>query len=213
MKAQGIPDLTLRRLPTYLHQLKKLKANGEEYVTATQLSVLTGVHRTQIRKDIGLTGLQGTPKVGHLIVDVILAIESFLNWNDTSMAFLVGVGNLGQALLGYENFDESGIQIVAAFDKDPAKIGRTVNNIKTFSMEKFKELALRMHIHIGIITSTAKGAQKIADMMIEAGIIGIWNFTPTKLKVPNHVIVENVDLYSGLAVLKHRIASHFLGED
>jgi len=212
MRTQGIPDLTLRRLPAYLHQLKKLKAAGDEYVTATRLSELTGVHRTQIRKDIGFTGLQGIPKVGHLIIDVILAIESFLNWNDTSMAFLVGVGNLGTALLGYENFDETGIQIVASFDNDPSKIGRTVNNIKTFSMEKFKELALRMHIHIGIITSTAKAAQKIANLMVDSGIIGIWNFTPTKLNVPDYVIVENVDLYAGLAVLKHRIASHFLGE-
>lgn len=201
----GISDITLRRIPRYLNYVKQLKSEGRTHVSASHIGEVLGVHHTQVRKDLAMAGLVGIPKVGHKIEDVIPVLESFLNWDNTSDAFLVGAGNLGAAIMGYDGFQRTGIKIVAAFDTDIRKIGKEVSGIEVLPLHKFPSLAERMHIHIGVITTPADAAQEVADMMIENHIQAIWNFAPITLKIPDNVIVENVDLYSSLAVLSKKL--------
>ncbi|MDD3535683.1 MAG: redox-sensing transcriptional repressor Rex [Candidatus Cloacimonetes bacterium] len=205
---EAIPLLTLKRLPQYLEALNRFKKAGLKMVSATKIAVFTDVHMTQVRKDLAYTGVVGTPKVGHHIDELMQAIERTLNWNDISSCFLVGVGHLGKALMGYSELNKKGLRIVAAFDKDPDLIGNTHQGIPIYSMERFENLSSRLHVHIGILAVPAEAAQEVADKMLAAGIIAIWNFSNIKLQLPEHIIIENIDMSASLAVLSRRVAEH-----
>ena len=206
MKMEPVPEPTLRRLPRYYHLLRRLQDNRQEIVYATMMAEELGIHHTQVRKDLAATGSVGKPKVGHRVDDLILSIERFLNWNNSSDAFLVGAGNLGLALLGYQGFEKAGIKIVAAFDANPAKVGQQFQGVTVLPTEKFEDLAKRMHISIGIIAVPESKAQEIANMMVRAGVQAIWNFAPLTLDLPQSMIVENVELYSSLAIISRKLA-------
>jgi len=201
-----LPLLTLKRLPQYLELLYKYQREGLLAVSATRLADETGVHMTQVRKDLSFTGVVGVPKIGHQIAKLISAIETCLNWHDSSSCMLIGVGRLGSALLGYQELVRKGLSIVAAFDRDPSLAGTVVHETPIYPLSKFADLAQRLHIHIGIITVPAEAAQETADLMVSSGIIAIWNFTSVKLRVPAEIIVENVDMSASLAVLSRRLA-------
>lgn len=202
----AIPLLTLKRLPKYLEALYRFKRAGLKMVSATKIAVFTDVHMTQVRKDLSYTGVVGVPKVGHKIDPLITAIEDCLNWNDVSSCFLVGVGHLGKALMGFQELHKKGLRIIAAFDANPALAGTYYQGIQIHSMEKFTNLISRLHVHIGILTVPAEVAQEVADQMVANGVIAIWNFTPAKLNLPDDIIIENVDMSSSLAVLSRRVA-------
>jgi redox-sensing transcriptional repressor len=163
----------------------------------------------QVRKDLQYTGIVGKPKTGYSVPELILAIESFLGWNNVNEAFLAGAGNLGTALLGHERFSRFGLQIVAAFDTDPRKIGQWIHGKAVLPLDKLSDLAKRMSIHLGIITAPAEEAQSVADEMVKGGILAIWNFAPVRLKLPAGTIVHNEDLYSSLASLSWKLARRF----
>lgn len=203
---KSAPEPTLRRLPSYHHYLKQLQHRGRDVVSCSHIGRALNLDPTQVRKDIETTGIVGKPRVGYEVSALIKAIEDFLDWNNVTDAFLVGVGNLGTALLGYRRFKDYGINLVAAFDIDRAKIGKTIHGKEILPMEKLPDLARRMHVKIGIITTPAEVGQTIANLMIEGGIRAIWNFAPVTLQVPEDRIVLNEDLYSSLAVLSNRLA-------
>jgi len=208
MRAESVPEPTLRRLPCYYHYLVRLREKGQEMISAAQIGEDLGVHHTQVRKDLAFTGSQGRPKVGHRVADPVASVESYLNWYNATDAFLVGVGHMGTALLGYEGFERAGVKIVAAFDTNPRIIGKKIQGVSVLPLEKFTDLARRMHIGIGILTVPADAAQDVAEMMIASGIQAIWNFAPVVPDVPREVIVENVALYSSLGVLSRKLAVH-----
>lgn len=202
-KTAGVP--TLKRLPLYLRLLRRMQEAGEDYASGAVVAKELGLDPIVVRKDLAITGTVGRPRLGFQMDEIIAAIENFLGWSNTSDAFLVGVGNLGTALLGYQGFEQHGLRIAAAFDANPKQIGKIIHDKTILDIQKLPELAKRMHVQIGIITATASVAQGIADAMIEGGIRGIWNFTPTKLTVPDHVTLQREDLASSLAVLSHRL--------
>lgn len=206
MPATSVPIPTVRRLPRYHQYLVGLRAAGQERVSAAVMAEVLGVHHTQVRKDLTLAGCHGRPKTGHDVADLLAAIERFLHWDSRSEAFLVGAGSLGAALLKYPGFERAGARIVAAFDADPAKAGRSVGEIPILPLAKFEDLALRMHVSVGIITVPAGAAQATADLMVRSGISAIWNFAPVTLSLPGHVVVENLELFSSLALLLRRHA-------
>ncbi|HEY9595343.1 MAG TPA: redox-sensing transcriptional repressor Rex [Spirochaetia bacterium] len=203
---QQAPGPTLRRLALYHSVLMHLAKNGREVVSCTRIGEELRFDPTQVRKDIELTGIVGKSRVGYEVRPLIDAIEEFLGWNNTTEAFLVGAGALGTALLGYERFQACGLSIVAAFDRDPAKVGHPLHGKEVLPMEKLVDLAKRMIIRMGIITVPAEGAQAVADLMVSAGIRAIWSFAPVLLTVPDSVIVEEVQLASSLAVLSSKLA-------
>jgi redox-sensing transcriptional repressor len=203
---------TVKRLPTYLYLLNNLNANGREFISSTHIAAMLKLDPTQIRKDLAVTGITGRPKAGYSIPALITAIKEFLRWDNTTDAFLVGTGNLGSALLGYNGFKTHGLNIVTAFDTDPAKIGAIIRDTMVLDISKLPDLAKRMQVHLGIITVPADYAQSVADLMVSAGIRAIWNFTPTNIEIPPYVVIQNEDLSTGLAQLSVKLA-HVLAKD
>jgi redox-sensing transcriptional repressor len=186
-----------------------LEAKGIRQVSCTMIGADLNCVPVQFRKDLQYTGIIGKPKTGYSVPELIQAIETFLGWNNVTEAFLVGAGNLGTALLGHERFSKFGMRIVAAFDTDPNKIGKWIHEKAILPLEELDDLARRMSIHLGIITTPAETAQAVADEMVKAGILAIWNFAPVRLKVPENIFVHNEDLYSSLASLSWKLSRRF----
>jgi len=205
----SIPQPSLRRLPQYHHYLVDLEARGISRVSCSMIGLDLNLVPVQVRKDLQYTGIIGKPKTGYSVPELVLAIESFLGWNNINEAFLAGVGNLGTALMGHERFSHYGLRIVAAFDTDPSKIGQWIQDKAVMPLEQLADLAQRMSIHLGIITTPAEAAQAVADEMVKGGIQAIWNFAPVNLRVPEHIIVHNEDLYNSLASLSWKLAKRF----
>lgn len=208
-EAPLIPQPSLRRLPQYHHYLIDLEARGILQVSCSVIGRDLGLVPVQVRKDLQYTGIVGKPKTGYSVSELIQAIATFLGWNNVNEAFLVGVGNLGTALLGHERFSRFGLRIVAAFDTDEKKVGQWIHEKAVLPLEKLVDLAPRMSIHLGIITTPSSEAQQVADLMVKGGIQAIWNFAPVKLKLPAHIIVHNEDLYNSLASLSWKLARRF----
>jgi redox-sensing transcriptional repressor len=201
-----VSEATLRRLPAYYHFLLTLRERGREVVSTSHIGRALNVDPTLVRKDLEVTEVAGRPKVGYPLDELLEAIADFLGWNNDRDAILVGVGNLGTALLGYEQINEyCGINIVVGFDADPAKVGTQVHGKKVLALDKLPDLVRRMRLHLGIITVPAPAAQAVADLMVSSGITAIWNFAPVTLQVPEEVIVQNEGFYPGLAVLTSRM--------
>lgn len=195
----------VKRLPAYLQLLRVLQAAGREFVSGT---VLAGVHNLEpviVRKDLAMTGAVGTPRIGFGITELITAIERFLGWDNQTKAVLVGVGSLGTALLGYQGFQNFGFRFVGAFDRDPKVVGKWVHGRKVQAMDQLIPFVRRGEILLGVLTVPADMAQETAELMVRAGIKGIWNFTPARLQIPEDVVTQKEDLAEGLAILSHRL--------
>jgi len=205
----AIPQASLKRLPQYHHYLMDLEAKGISQISCSVIGRDLNCVPVQVRKDLQYTGIIGKPKTGYSVPELILAIETFLGWNNVTEAFLVGAGNLGTALLGHERFSKFGLRIVAAFDTDEDKIGQRIHGKAVLPLEELSVLGPRMSIHLGIITTPAEVAQTVADEMVKAGILAIWNFAPVKLNVPETIFVHNEDLYSSLASLSWKLSRRF----
>jgi redox-sensing transcriptional repressor len=205
-----VPEPTLRRLPLYHRCLKELQLSGREFASCTDIGLDLDLDPTQVRKDLEAAGIEGRPRVGYTVAGVISGLEQFLGWENANEAFLVGAGSMGSALLGYKKFEDCGLKIVAAFDDDRNKIGTQIHGKHVLALEKLANLAGRMHIQIGIITVPAPAAQSVADLMVRGGIRAIWNFAPVRLRVPEHVIVHNEDLYCSLASLSQKLLKALL---
>ncbi|HEX2966576.1 MAG TPA: redox-sensing transcriptional repressor Rex, partial [Syntrophorhabdaceae bacterium] len=191
MVPRAIPEPTLRRLPLYHQYLKRIhRDRNADYISSNQIGADLHMLPIQVRKDLEITEALGRPKVGYDVVELIDAIERFLGWNSTTEGYLVGVGHLGSALLGYQGFRDYGLNIVAAFDADKAKIGKEIHGTKILSIDKLPNMISRMGIKIGILTVPASAAQELSDTMVRAGIKAIWNFSPVKITVPPDIIVQ-----------------------
>lgn len=197
-----ISKATVGRLPEYLSFLKETQSQGQEFISATSISKALGYGEVQVRKDLGAVSCGGKPKKGHSIPGLIKDIESILSSDKKSKAVIVGAGKLGKALLGFNGFEPFGIEIAAAFDCDPERIGITTEDNKTIlPMSRFKEFCLENNVQIGIITAPSEAAQEICDKMIDCRINAIWNFASQKLSVPPNVAVKNENLALSLAML------------
>lgn len=200
MKQLKISRPVMERLPVYLHYLKSLPEKPE-YISSTVISRALRLGEVQVRKDLGIVSGAGKPKIGYGTLDLIHSLEEFLGYNSTLHAVIVGAGKLGMALYDYEGFREYGVNIMAAFDADPAKFGATPTGRKILPMDTLAEFCRENHIEIGIITVPDNHAQEVCDRMVDAGIPAIWNFAMHQPHAPAHVRVQNENLASSLALL------------
>ena len=196
-----VPIPTVKRFPSYLRILRQLQAQGVESISATVLADELGLKSIQVRKDISCTGIEGKPKVGFAVDELIDCITHVLGWDNSSEALVVGVGNLGSAIAQYEGFEAYGLRIVAAFDSDPEKVGKKVGQHVVQSMDDLENFIRTSGIAIAVITVPARYAQEVADKLIKCGIRGIWNFAPKDLKIPSDVVMQRTDLATSFAVL------------
>ena len=135
-------------------------------------------------------------------------MENFLGFTNLHKAFLFGVGSLGAALLGDSGLKHFGLEIVAAFDVKPNLVGTTLNGIPIFHSDDFINKMKEYQVNIGVLTVPIGIAQQITDYMIEGGIKAVWNFTPFRIRVPEHIVVQNTSLYAHLAVMFNRLNSN-----
>lgn len=211
-KSIVLSEQALKRLPRYLWCLKTLQSQECAYVTAPAVAKHLGLNEVQVRKELSLMStVPGKPRTGFQVNDLIENIETYLGYRNVDDAVLVGVGSLGQALLGNPGFERCGIHIVAAFDRSDAMDGLTVHGKPVFSVHRLQNLCRRMHIRIGIITVPAEQAQIVCDELISAGVLAIWNFAPVQLRVPSGVLVRNEDLASSLALLIKQLQEKLQG--
>ncbi len=198
MERKDVSKSVLKRLPVYLSYLRSLPENGTPYISATALANALGMGEVQVRKDLALVSDGGRPKIGYFRESLIEDINQFLGYDNTTDAILVGAGKLGQALLGYGGFDAYGLNILAAFDVNPAEVqeGKAI-----LPMGELESYCRANQILMGIITVPAQYAQQVCDRMIACGIKAIWNFAPVHLDVPDNILVQNENMATSLAVL------------
>lgn len=205
--SRKLPRLpSVKRLPSYLHELKLLRDNQQQMVSTTQLAQRLGLEPIIVRKDLELAGSPGSPGVGYSVLSLIEGIENFLGWNDETPVFLIGVGNLGTALLGYKGFIEYRFNIVAAFDNDPAKVGSTVHGKPVFSIDELAEKAAELQVKIAVLSVPCEFAQAAADKIVQSGLKAIWNFTNTPLALPPGVVQQRVNMAGDLAELSVKLS-------
>jgi redox-sensing transcriptional repressor len=188
-------------MPSYLHIIRQIQREGYEFISGTLIAQELNLEPIQVRKDLSITGVIGRPKKGYPVNELVDAIERFLGWSATRDAVLVGAGNLGAALMGYQEFRLHGLSLVAAFDSDPQKIGKHIHGVPVLAASTMEIQVRGFGVKTAILTVPSSQAQGIAATLVAAGIEGIWNFTNVKLKVPDTVSVQNEDLSSGYAML------------
>lgn len=206
MGEKPISTQTLQRLPLYLNYLKYLPKDRASNISATTIAGALNLNDVQVRKDLAAISTGGRPKIGYDTIELIRDLEHYLGYDDVESAVLVGVGNLGHALLSYNGFSEYGLNIIVAFDVNESIIGTTINGKQVLSAEKLKDLCSRMKIRLGIITVPESEAQAVCDILVESGVLAIWNFAHVHLNVPNNILVQNENMASSLAILsKHLV--------
>jgi redox-sensing transcriptional repressor len=178
----------------YLRESQHLVSDGQETTSSSELGSRLGFTDAQVRKDLAHFGQFGHPGVGYRSGELIKAIRKILGTDRQWQVALVGVGNLGRALLGYRGFSRQGFRIVAAFDTDPAKIGTQLEGIRIFDVAQLNEVVAKEGVQLGLVAVQAGSAQRVADQLVAAGVDGIVNFAPVTLSVPAGICKVGVDL-------------------
>lgn len=188
------PKAAVGRLSLYLRQLESLLLTGQKTVSSSQLGAVLGITDAQVRKDLAYFGQFGCPGIGYYVAELRDALRAVLGTDRTWRTALIGIGNLGRALLNYRGFRERGFEICALFDSDDRLVGEKINDKE---VERLGDLAQRqpeLSLELAILAVPGSAAQDVAEMIVKAGIVGILNFAPVQLKVPEDVSVVSVDL-------------------
>jgi len=201
-----IPKPTARRLSLYLRELNDSIQAGRVRISSKLLGDALGLTDAQVRKDLACFGQFGQPGVGYRAADLCARIRHIMGRDHGWNMALVGVGNIGRAILAYHRFQDDGFQIVSAFDQSPQIVGQTINGQKVLPMEMLPQEVRTREIRIGVIATPAETAQEVADRLVDAGVEGILNFAPRRLNMPPQVSVGTVDLTVALEQLAFEIS-------
>jgi redox-sensing transcriptional repressor len=199
------PKAVVGRVSLYLRQLETFQKQGQTTVSSSQLGEALSIKNAQVRKDLAFFGQFGHPGVGYRIDELIAALRQILGINRDWTLALVGLGNLGRALLRYRGFRTRRFKIAAVFDNDPTIVGQIHDGLKVEPMESLRKTVSSQKIHLGILCVPAESAQRVADQMIASGITGILNFAPALLSVPPRINVVAVDLSIQLENLTYKV--------
>ena len=200
-----IPRKTIYRLSVYLRCLARLKDKNIQTVSSETLAKVAGVKPTQLRKDLTYFGQFGTRGLGYDVAALAKMISDELGTTSLQPVILIGVGHLGLALLSYRGFEKEGFEIVAGFDLDPKRRRDKEITQPIFGMDELPEFVIRRHVKMAILTVPAAAAQEVTNLVVECGIVGILNFSPIVLHVPEEVMVNNVNLAIELENLSYFI--------
>jgi len=206
LKAQiAISKATIDRLPLYFRTLRLAQDEGIDIISSDELGRRLSITPEQIRKDLASFGQFGKKGVGYYVNELKRNVGEILGLDNHWNIAVIGIGHLGVALANYQNFITLGFSLVALFDQDPKIIGTTVNHVKVDDIACMEEIVKERRIQIGIIAVPAAFAQGVANKLVNAGVRGIWNFAPIKMKVPDSMHIVNEDLSVGLSSLSYHI--------
>lgn len=188
------PKAVVARLSLYSRELQHLLQQGWQTISSAQLGKRLGVTDAQVRKDLAYFGQFGYPGIGYRCEELVHRIREILGTTESWSVALVGAGNLGHALLRYRGFEQQGFRVVAAFDNDPAQIGQVIGGIEVYGPDRLRGVLELEGIRIAMLAVPAAQAQRVAQQLAEAGIVGILNFAPVTLVLPEDIAVVEVDL-------------------
>lgn len=181
------------RLSRYKNALKRLKALGFVKVFSGNLADAAGVTSSQVRKDFSLFGITGNRRGGYKVDELVIRIREILGKNEIHKVVIVGIGNIGNALLRYKGFETGGIRIVAGFDIDPSRY-QSERPVPILPLDEFRSYVESNEIKIGILAVPDVAAHHVSEIMIAAGIKGILNFAPIQLRGADDVVISNINL-------------------
>ncbi|HHU52298.1 MAG TPA: redox-sensing transcriptional repressor Rex [Firmicutes bacterium] len=201
-----IPKATLGRLPLYLRVLNGLHHLNIQFVSSEEMAMKLGITSSQLRKDLSYFGGQGIRGTGYDVAYLLGKIKAILGVSQNWQMAIVGLGKLGTALARYPGLQQHGINVAALFDIDEAKIGWKVGELSICHLSELTEKKKELGLEIAALTVPAQAAQEVTDLIVEAGIQGIWNFAPVRLETPENVIVQYEDLVVGVLTLSHLLS-------
>lgn len=199
------PKAVVGRVSLYLRQLEALQNQGMATVSSSQLGTSLGINDAQVRKDLAFFGQFGHPGIGYRIEELAATLRRILGIDRDQPLALIGLGNLGRALLRYRGFRNRGFHIVALFDNDPQKVGARHDHLTVRSTDDLARVIAELHISLAVLSVPSEVAQGVADQLVAGGILGIFNFAPMPLVVPPSVSVVAVDLSVQLEHLAYKI--------
>ena len=209
MKKKNVSDAVIRRLPRYYRYLDDLYNKGVVRISSNSLGSRMGITASQIRQDLSCFGEFGQQGYGYNVGELRAEVGSILGVNNQNRIIVVGVGNLGHALMQNFRFLESGFTLDAAFDVSPALIGSEVAGVSVLSMDELESYLEKHPVDVAVLTVPRSVAQNIADRLVTAGIRGFWNFTNVELSsTVDGVCFEDVHFADSLLTLSYRIAEH-----
>ena len=188
-----MPPAVVSRLSLYSRELQQLLRHGSETTSSTQLGNVLGFTDAQVRKDLAFFGQFGYPGLGYRCAELVAEIKRILGTDRRWPVGIVGIGNLGRALLGYRGFRQQGFEVVAAFDNDQAVVGQSIEGTRVYHISELKRIAQEKDIHLGVVVVPVDAAQEVANLLVEAGVEGILNFTSVTLD-DKKIGVVSVDL-------------------
>jgi redox-sensing transcriptional repressor len=199
----NISMAVVRRLPKYHRYLGDLLHNDIRRVSSQELSRITGFTASQIRQDLNCFGGFGQQGYGYNVDELHREIEKILGLDRTYKTIIIGAGNMGRAIANFAFFEESGFKLYGIFDNSSKKIGDSIKDHRVLPIEEVESFIKENDIEIGILCTPKDGTQKIAEILVNCGIKGIWNFAPVDLKLDSNVIVENVHLSESLFTISY----------
>ncbi len=199
------PKAVVGRVSLYLRQLEAFRAQGQVTISSNQIGTALGINDAQVRKDLAFFGQFGHPGVGYRIDELLTALRRILGIDRDWPMALIGLGNLGRALLKYRGFGDRGFNIAALFDNDQTKVGMRFNDLVVHPLDDLPKVIADKNICLAILTVPAEAAQRVADQVVACGILGILNFAPMPLNLPPTVGVVAVDLSVQLEHLAYKV--------
>jgi redox-sensing transcriptional repressor len=206
MKVFKIPEATVMRLSVYSRHLAQLINEGTITVSSGEIAKGVGVSSAQVRKDLAYFGEFGTRGVGYNVRELYSHVMRILGLNHSWDVMIVGAGKLGSALAVYKGFQDRGFRVSAVLDSSPERIGQQLGELTIEPLEVLEDRVVGANIDIGIITVPANAAQDVTDKLVKAGVRAVLNFSPRVLKVPDSVVLRNVDLSVNLEVLSFNLS-------
>lgn len=204
----SVPIVVIKRLPRYYRYLGELLKQGVTRISSKHLSEKMGVTASQIRQDLNCFGGFGQQGYGYNIEYLYSEIGEILGLSKGYKTIIIGAGNLGHALANHSNFEKRGFKLVGIFDKNEALEGNMINNITVMHMRKLEPFLKEHKVDIAILALPKHGVNEVVDTLISCGIKGLWNFSYTDIKVPDHVSIENVHLSDSLMTLSYMITEN-----
>jgi len=202
-----VSDATVKRLSKYYRTLQNALSADKTTISSEEIGKLNGLTAAQVRKDLSFFGAFGRRGLGYSVVDLHRAISKILGLHKTWNVCLVGVGNIGTALVHFKQFAEQGFIIKAVFDSDPQKVGHSVGDMNVHDFANAKQVIEEENIKIAVVAVPAHAAQKVVDQLVDAGIRAILNFAPISIFVPKTVSVRNENMAIEIEALSYALSS------
>lgn len=200
-----IPDPVIKRLPMYYRYLSEKEKENTLFISSTELAQLMGLTASQVRQDVSAFGGEGRQGCGYPVAEMRHHIGKLLGKSKVRTLTVIGMGNLGRALVRYETFSQNSFQIISAFDTNPKKAGIRMGAVTVRLMDELEETMREAPADIAVLTLPASAAQKAAERLYACGVRGFWNYAPVDLHLPQDAAVVSVHLDESLELLGYRL--------